>query len=129
MISPSLLRAYRQTCYQVSGIGIRIGRRCPAMDRLLLSVAAREAAFITAYNPFSRLMPLGWNLRMQTRLTAAMQRQQVLPAIGYWRRWSEVHVLAFVDARQARQIARRFRQNGIVIVRRGQPVRLLTTSL
>jgi uncharacterized protein DUF3293 len=127
MISPSLLIAYRQTSYQVGGIKIRIGRRSPAMDRLLLLAAAQEAAFITAYNPYSRRMPFGWNQRMQARLTAAMRRHQLIPANGHWRRWSEGHLLALADARQVRTVARQFRQNGIVIVRRGQPARLLAT--
>jgi hypothetical protein len=119
------LRAYRQTCYAVEGIAVRIGRRCAAMDGLLDRWGAREAVFITAHNPFSRLRPPGWNRRMQQRLAQAVRRRLVVPAVGSWRRWSEDHLLVVGDDRLPRRLMRRFHQNAIVIVRRGQPARLL----
>ncbi|MDR3532546.1 MAG: DUF3293 domain-containing protein [Rhodopila sp.] len=125
---PSLLRAYRMTCYEVAGIQVRIGRRSSAMDACLLSYGVHEAVFITAYNPFSRPMPPGWNRRMQARLAQAVRRRPVLVASGHWRRWSEAHLVVFGDVRPARGLARRFRQNAIVIVRRGQPARFLVAS-
>jgi hypothetical protein len=85
----------------------------------------RDGYFITAYNPFSHAMPSGWNRRMQSRLAQALRRRPILPANGSWRRWSEAHVLAFGDIRPARRLLGIFRQNAIVIVRAGQPARLL----
>jgi hypothetical protein len=126
---PLLLKAYRETCYQVSGVEVRIGRRSSAMNKMLLSRGAREAAFVTAYNPFSRIMPSGWNLRMQARLLEALRRRPILPGNGSWRRWSEAHLVVFGDTRPTRRLARRFRQYGIVIVRIGQPAYLLMTSI
>jgi hypothetical protein len=125
----SLLRAYRDTCYQVDGIDVRIGRRSSDMDQALLSRGMREAAFITAYNPFSRVMPSGWNRRMQARLTEALRRRPILQGRGSWRRWSEAHLLVFGDSRPTSGLARRFRQYGIVVVRVRQPAGLLMTSL
>jgi hypothetical protein len=124
---PSLLRAYRETTYQAGFCDVRVGRRSLAMDRLLFSVGAREAVFITAYNPFSRVMPPGWNQRMQTRLAETVRRHHALTASGRWRRWSEVHLLVFADGRRIKKLAHLFRQHGIVIVRRRQPARLLVT--
>jgi hypothetical protein len=124
---PTLLRAYRNTSYQVGDIRIRIGRRCSAMDRLLCAHASREAAFITAYNPFSRLMPPGWNQRMQKRLAGAVRRRTALPATGSLRGWSETHLLVLGDVRPIRRLARRYRQNAIVTVRLQQPARLVPT--
>jgi Protein of unknown function (DUF3293) len=125
-VSARTLSAYRNTHYEAGGVAITIGRRAAAMDRLLASYGAREAAFITAYNPFSHLMPSGWNRRMQAHLARALRRQPILPAEGSWRRWSESHVLAIGDVRQAWRLGRVFRQNAIVIVRVGRPARLLT---
>jgi Protein of unknown function (DUF3293) len=99
------------------------------MNEMLLSRGAREAAFVTAYNPFSRIMPSGWNLRMQARLTEALRRRPISPGNGSWRRWSEAHLVVFGDTRPTCRLARRFRQYGIVIVRTGQPSYLLMTSL
>jgi hypothetical protein len=124
----ALLKAYRKTCYEVAGIAVLIGRRSVAMDRLLQSRAAREAVFITAYNPFSRGMPAGWNQRMQVSLARALRQRQLLVAKGTWRRWSEEHIVVFGDARPAYRLARRFRQNSVVLVRLRRPAQLMTTS-
>jgi hypothetical protein len=124
-IPPRTLIAYRATRYEAGDIDIRIGRRSPAMDALLAAHRARQAALITAYNPFSRRMPLRWNQRMHARLLQELARHyKALPATGTLRRWSEAHLLVLGDIRPIRKLARRFRQNSIVILRRGQPARL-----
>lgn len=123
-IRPALLRAYRETCYEAAGIKVHIGGRCAAMDHLLLSHGARAAVFITAYNPFSRIKPPGWNRRMQIQLHQALRRRQVVCGRGTLGRWSEAHLLVFGDPRPLRRLARRYRQNGIVIVRQRQFTRL-----
>src|SRR5690349_7471048 len=124
-VSPLLHRAYRMTDYTVAGITLRIGRRSARMDRLLLARRQREAAFITAYNPFSRPMPPGWNRRMQDSLRHASSRWPVLPASGHWRRWCEAHLVILAPRPCVTVLARRFRQRGIVIHRFGQPTRLV----
>jgi hypothetical protein len=123
-VSARTLTAYRKTTYEAAGIEVRIGRRSPAMDRLLASYAVRQAVFITAYNPFSRTMPPGWNQRMQARLAQALRRRPVLSANGSWRRWAEAHLIVFGDVRPVCRLTGPFRQTAIVIVRRGQPARL-----
>ncbi|PPQ36480.1 DUF3293 domain-containing protein [Rhodopila globiformis] len=126
-MTPGLRRAYHRTEYTVSGITLRIGRRSAGMDRLLRSWNRREAAFITAYNPYSRPMPPGWNRRMQQRLLLAARRWPVLPASGQWRRWREAHLVILAPRPCATVLARRFRQHGIVMLRRGQPALLVFT--
>jgi len=123
-ISPRTLIAYRRTHYNAGDIEVRIGFRSPAMDRALTVYRAREAVLITAYNPFSRVMPPRWNHRMQSRLAQALRRRPTVPATGTLRRWSEAHLLVLGDARPIRKLAGRFRQNSIVILRPGQPARL-----
>jgi Protein of unknown function (DUF3293) len=127
-LRPALLRAYRNTRYEVAGIQIRIGIYSAATDRLLSTHGARSAALITAYNPFSRMMPLHWNQRMQAGLLQALSRRRTLPAGGSLRRWSEAHFLVFGDPRPVRQLARRYRQYAIVIVHLGQPPRIAMTG-
>jgi hypothetical protein len=122
---PALLRAYRKTCYEADGIKVHVGRRSADMDLLLRSHRAREAVSVTAYNPFSRIMPPGWNQRMQARLRHALRRRRIECGRGTLGRWSEAHMLVFGDPAPVRRLARRFRQNGIVIVRRGQPAKLM----
>lgn len=114
---PALLKGYLNTRYEAVRIRVRIGRRCPAMDRLLHQYHATEAVFITAHNPFSRRMPPGWNDRMNARLAEALRRYRVLDAKSHWNDWSELHFLVFSPLPPMRQLARRYRQNGVVIVR------------
>jgi Protein of unknown function (DUF3293) len=120
-------RAYRMTRYEVAGVTFRIGRRSPCLDSLLVARGVRTAAFVTAFNPFSRRMPPPWNWRMQKRLAQAVHRSTVAEGKGTWRNWSEAHLLLFGDPRPAIRLARRFRQNAVVIVRLRQPARLLPT--
>lgn len=124
-LRPALLRAYRDTCYEAAGLRIHVGHRCAAMDRLLQAHGARAGAFVTAYNPFSRVMPPEHNQRMLTHLRHTLRRRQVLWGRGTLRRWSEPHLLVLGDPRPVRRLARRYRQNGIVIVRLRQPARLV----
>ncbi len=120
-----LLRAYRRTHYEAEGASVYPGRRAPAIDRLLRRHGVRGATFIASDNPYSCRMPDGWNRRMQTCLSAAARRYATLPATGSWRGWQEQHLLLLGDPRPAIRLARRFRQNAVVVVRAGQPARLI----
>lgn len=119
-----LLAAYRRTEYRAAGAVVRVGRRSAAVDEWLRSLGARHGAFVTAWNPRSRPMPPGWNARMQERLRRAARRQQGVAGEGRWRGWAEGHLLLAGDPRRAAVLARRFRQNAIVVVTRGGPARL-----
>jgi hypothetical protein len=116
---PARLRAaYRATDYAAGGgIAARIGRRVAGLDW-------RVAVFLTAWNPYSRRMPDGWNRRMQACLRAWLRGRTVLAGTGTLGRWREEMLLVALDPARAMVLARRFRQRGIVVVRRGQPARL-----
>jgi hypothetical protein len=114
MISPHLLRAYRKTEYRACGVVVRIGRRSPL-----------SGIFITAWNPYSRRMPKGWNCRMQARLRERLHRFVYCAADGVLNRWHEAHLLVAADPRRMSRIARVFRQRAIVITQRGHPATLM----
>jgi hypothetical protein len=123
MTSARLLRAYRRTRYSAAGMVVRIGRCVP--DALFAQIGAREAVFVTAWNPRSRRMPLGWNVRMQRCLAERLRRFEVAPADGTLGCWHEAHLLVAADVRRMLRIARIFRQLGVVAVRRGHRARLV----
>jgi hypothetical protein len=120
-----LLRAYRATCYRADGASVLVGRRSPDFDELLLRGRCRTATLITAYNPFSRRVQAAWNQRMQDRLRRAAHRWPLLEAEGSWRGWREAHLLLLGDPRPAIRLARRFRQNAVVVAALRQPARLV----
>lgn len=115
------------TVYEADGVQIRTGRRQAAVDGLLARHGYRSATLIGAENPFSRRMPAGWNHRMHRRLEQVARRRPTLPATGTWRGWREAHLLQFGDKRPAVRLARIFRQNAVVIIDLGRPVRIVPT--
>jgi hypothetical protein len=119
-----LLAAYRRTDYEAAGAVARVGERSPAVDALLRRLGARGGAFVTAWNPWSRRMPPGWNARMMARLREAARRLPSAEGEGSGRFWAERHLLLAGDPRRAAVLARRFRQNATVAVRVGAPARL-----
>ncbi|MCK8784315.1 DUF3293 domain-containing protein [Roseomonas sp. NAR14] len=123
--SPALRAAYRRTAYEAAGLIARVGRRSPALDALLRRAGTRQAAFVGASNPRSRRMPDGWNRRLHDRLRRMARRLSLAEGSGRDRRWAERHLLLAADPRRAAVLARRFRQNAIVVLRTGQPARLL----
>ena len=125
---PALRAAFRRTGYEAGGVVVRIGRRSGAMDALLRRRGARAAGFITAWNPFSRPMPLGWNRRLQARLREAARGAVLAEGWGRGRGWAEHHLLLAGDPRRIAVLARRFRQHAVVTVSLGRPTRLLWTS-
>lgn len=121
----ALERAYRRSDYEAAGAVARVGRRSAAIDAWLARLGARQGGFVSAWNPFSRRMPRGWNDRMDARLREAARR---LPAIEGWggtAEWKERHLLVAGDPRRVAVLARRFRQNAIVAVRIGLAARLV----
>ncbi len=122
--TPALLRAYARTAYAAAGAVDRIGRRSPVLDMLLRRMGVRQGGFITAWNPYSRAMPDGWNARMQRCLAEATRRVPALAGQGSGRGWAEDHLLVGADPRRIRRLARRFRQSAIVTIRCGAPARL-----
>ena len=120
-----LLAAYRRTEYEADGAAGRVGRRSAPVDALLRRLGARQGAFVTAWNPWSRRMPAGWNARMLARLKEASRRLPSAEGEGRGRGWSERHLLLAGDPRRAAAWARRFRQNAIVVARMGAPARLV----
>ena len=127
--TPALLRAYRRTAYAAGDAVARIGRRSPALDALLARHGGRAGAFVSAWNPYSRLMPPGRNRRMGEALRRYARRLPHVPgegtAEGTGRGWREEHLLVVADPRRVAVLGRCFRQAALVVVRRGQVARLL----
>lgn len=125
---PALRAAFRRTAYEANGVVVRVGRRSAAMDALLRQRGLRAAGFITAWNPFSRPMPPGWNRRQQARLREAAGRAVLAEGWGRGRGWAEHHLLLAGDPRRIAVLARRFRQHAVVTVGPFRPARLLWVS-
>ncbi len=125
-LPPALRAAYARTDYEADGVVARIGRRSPALDGLLRHHGAHAACFVTAWNPYSRRMPHGWNSRMLARLREAARGLVLAEGHGSGRGWAERHLLLRGDARRIGALGRRFRQHAVVEVRPRAPARIVT---
>uniref|UniRef100_UPI0018DF7F3E DUF3293 domain-containing protein n=1 Tax=Roseomonas rosulenta TaxID=2748667 RepID=UPI0018DF7F3E len=95
---------------------------------LLAALGAREAAFTGAWNPLSRRRPRGWNLRRLACLREAARRIPWREGMGRAcrpRPWGEEHLLLGAPAARCAALARRFRQDAILVVRRIGPPRMV----
>ena len=119
-MNPKLPRAYRSTRYAAEGVAVFVGRRSVAMDVLLRRSGVRVGVFVTAWNPMSRRMPDGWNVRRQRALLERLRRLALLSGEGFWRGWQEAHVLVLADPARVRHLARTFRQAAVMVVRVGR---------
>ncbi|MCZ8143125.1 MAG: DUF3293 domain-containing protein [Acetobacteraceae bacterium] len=120
-----LLRAYHASRYFAGEYAVRIGQGAPALDALLRCWRVREGVFIGAGNPFSRRMAAGWNAR---RHAALRERLRALPHVegkGGVKRWWEAHCFIGISAARGKRLARLFRQNAMVALRRGAKARLI----
>ncbi|MCX7368617.1 MAG: DUF3293 domain-containing protein [Alphaproteobacteria bacterium] len=120
-----LLRAYRASCYFAGAHAARIGQRAPGLDALLRSWRLQEGVFIAAGNPFSRRHPYGWNARRHTALRERLRRLHYVEGRGGTKRWWEAHCFIGISAARGRRLARLFRQNAMVALRRGAKARLI----
>ena len=131
----NLVSAYKATEYVVHGNGwvvvIRIGYHSLLVDRLLARMHAKNAAFITAWNPFSKALNFRankyWDRELKRFLSVrgfAFVEGEGRGRTGEWP--PEPSVLAFgISRAEASVIGRRYRQNAVVYVPRGRPAELV----
>jgi hypothetical protein len=120
-----LFQAYRASCYFAGAHAARIGQRVPALDALLGSWRVQEGVFIAAGNPLSRRMPDGWNTRRHAALRERLRGLPYVEGRGGAKRWWEAHCFIGISAARGRKLARLFRQNAMVALRRGGKARLI----
>jgi hypothetical protein len=79
-LDASLIAAYRETEYQVTGgepFALRVDEPCPELLGLYRANHVSCAAFITACNPFSRVLTDADNAVRQTDLAAELKRRSL----------------------------------------------------
>ena len=122
------MRIYAASPYEVAGEVLRVGRRAPAIDRLMLGARAQDAVLMTACNPLGRRQPQGWNNRMMARLREAVRRRITFPGKSGAGLWREAQILVLCGPAWGVRLARRFRQNAVLHLHRGQPPRLMACA-
>jgi hypothetical protein len=134
-IDASLIAAYRATNYIVFDDGLEIVLRIeeinPAADALLMRHGAEQASVITAWNPHSVPSSDAENEPRQNELWhwIAQHHLFALPAEGRdpSGQWSaeESFLIFDITPQAAEELGRRFGQNAIVSISRGQAPSLI----
>ncbi len=120
--------AYRLTLYRAGDVLARVGRRSALADGWMARHGAREAGFITAWNPMSRMMPPRWNRAAQKQLARDLRGVPVEAGEGALGGWREEMLLVASPLGELRRLARRYRQAAIILLRRGRPAALVWTT-
>lgn len=118
-----LLQAFAETHYIVHDeppFTMRIGQSCPELKALMAERNALGAAFITAWNPFSRQLTDTENKARQDELKATLKKRGLTCCDGIGQHPSnnwpgEVSVLVLgLDLEAAKSLARHYEQHAFV---------------
>ena len=140
MPDAALIAAYRTTSYRIVAADgsllaeARIDRRSGTVDSILAARGAGSGVFITGWNPRSEPTDPERNRAAHERLERALRElgTRFLDHVGVGEdpSWSEHGVFALdLGVTDALALARAFEQHAVVLVRSGEPARLLLTEL
>lgn len=130
-----LFQAYAATDYVVFGpagdVTIRVGERSAAVDRLLCRYRARTATFVTAWNPYSKVVGRLANGAADRQLESWLNRRRLARVagegrgtVGDWPPEKSALILG-LSRRQACALGRAFGQNAVVFVAFRRPAELI----
>ena len=128
-IEPGLVSAYLQTDFVLAGeteLAFNVGRASPALDVAMIWRSCDRAAFLTAYNPFSRDVGDEINLKTQAALLSNLERVGLdwiagegRDPAGEWPGEPSVFVLD-LTRKQAVDLGQTYHQNALVWCEVGQ---------
>ncbi|ATU73612.1 hypothetical protein CFR78_05975 [Komagataeibacter rhaeticus] len=120
--TPAVHRSYRLSTYHVPGLPVvHIGHR-PHWRGM---VPRGDIVLLSACNPGGRRRADGWNRRMMRRLASALAGLPHVLGEGRLGRWSEPLYAVRVPLARGLVLARRFRQNAVVVLHGNRPARLV----
>lgn len=133
-IAAELLAAYTATDFVVfdgeEQWALHVGVASPRVDALLDRHDAACATVVTAFNPRSRVLPPAANVARHQSLVRLLEERGLTFLLGEGRdpngQWTpETECIVFgISLAEGLEIARRFEQNALVFIERGQAPRL-----
>lgn len=134
LLDDQLVHAYRATDYRVhatEAFALRIGRTCAACDALLDTHGVTTAAYLTAWNPYSKPLSDAANAGAQAKLAAELTDVSVSvlsgEGVGETGDWPpEPSLFALGISRvSATSLAQKYQQNAFVWIERGNAAELV----
>lgn len=104
---------YQKSLYKAGSVIVRIGHY-----PLHLPNRFRKKVLVmfSAYNPGGRIKADGWNQRMMRKLKLHLSGYKYVKGYGSLRRFSEPLFMVEMNPLKAKVIARKFRQNAMVVI-------------
>lgn len=133
-VSAALEAAYRGTDYRVlteSPFSLKVGESSLTADKLMQETGVRSAAFLTAWNPYSRTLKTQENERLNAELEKLLRSQGyiVCPGFGAWADDPDKGERSFfavgISRLNATEMAHRFEQNAFVFIESGGAAELV----
>ncbi|MDI2112294.1 DUF3293 domain-containing protein [Commensalibacter nepenthis] len=112
--TPAVNVAYKQSLYQAGSVMTRIDQYPEGIPHKLHK---STLIMLSAYNPGGRLRPLGWNIKMMRRLEQEIKQYEYFMGKGSLKEVSEPLFMVVISLSKALVLARKFRQNAIVLIR------------
>jgi hypothetical protein len=134
-VSQDLLEAYRRTTFIAytpkARLALRVGHRSAQLDDLLAAQGATTWAYVTAFNPGSRLLPINDNVRRHRELESLVAslgfewyRGEGIGGDHQWPPEASLLVLGIGRA-DAMRLGSRFGQFAVVFGERGHEAELV----
>jgi hypothetical protein len=120
MLTKELIESYKATSYRVPALNldIHIGKMSPRLNEILNEYQAETWAFITAWNPESKLLTTGENKRRNKELRGKLKGYMIFDGIGIPENsdWTpeESYLVMGISKQQSTQLGRMFEQNAIL---------------
>lgn len=122
-LDAALIQAYRETEYRVAGdqpFTLRIGETSPELQALRSRRRSEPCAYITAFNPFSRVVSPSENAERHAQLGAELTKRGLTHIEGVGQHPSNnwpgepSYLILGLDLEAARTLGMRMEQNAIV---------------
>ena len=124
-LDPELIDAYKSTLFQIflddTIVTLKIGETCEPLRNLFQKHAVISACFITAYNPFGRLLSIEENCARNDKMKSNLAtKYPILDGIGVdpegaWEGEASLLVLG-VNLNEAAELAELYQQNAVVFI-------------
>ena len=124
-LDPELIDAYKSTLFQIflddTIVTLKIGDTCEPLRNLFQQYLVESACYITAHNPFGRLLSKTENQTRNKELRSELGAQyQIYEGVGIdpageWEGEQSIFALG-VSLSEATDLAERYEQNAVVFV-------------
>ena len=131
MLNKELVESYKATTYRVPDLklDIRIGEKNKRLDFILENQIKKTWAFITAWNPESKLLSSKENKDRNDRLRSKLKGYQTFDSLGIPKNadWipEESFFIIGINQEDAIKLGVMFKQNAILCGKKNQSARLI----